>query len=176
MVGVVVVAIVAAALYWFVIRDDKKSDGNKGSGTPSAQTYTAPGRSFSFKYPGDFAQSAPPDDGTVWIAGVGPYDILRVKRLANKPTSPERLQATLGKTLGVVPGSEIVAQGKEQRAGRDVVTFTVTSTVDGKDLRSRLYYFSANGVTWQFECESHAKAAEIDKACDQALSTLTAAP
>jgi hypothetical protein len=174
-IGVVVVALLAAALYWFVIRDDSSDKSTKKTTGPlTAQTFTAPGSSFSFKYPGTFAQSTPPADGTVWIAGVGPYDLLRVKRLANKPTAPGRLESTLSRTLGAAPGSQIVDHGRETRADREVVTYKVTSTIQGKALTSRLYFFSANGVTWQFECESQSHAAEIDAACDQALGSLNA--
>lgn len=174
-IGVVVLAIVLAAVYFLVIKDDDDTKKKSGGTTNlPVQTYTAPGQSFTFQYPGNFAQSTPPDDGTVWIAGVGPYDLLRVKRIANKPTSPGRLKNELSRTLGAAPGSAIVAQGQETRSGLDVVTFTVTSTVDGKDLSSRLFFFSANGVTWQFECESQAKAAAINAGCEQALSTFSA--
>ncbi|MFL6156755.1 MAG: hypothetical protein ACJ72D_11720 [Marmoricola sp.] len=170
--SVVAALVVAAAIYWFLIRDD--SDDTKAATkqpqTPAVRTFTAPGASFSFQYPGSFVQTTGPE-GYVWIAGVGKYDILSVKRIANEPTSAGRLKAKIPDTLKVVPGTKINGRGTEQHAGVDMVTFSIDTTVDDNAVSVRLYYFSANGVTWQLGCESQKQASVIGAACDAALQS-----
>lgn len=169
---VLVLVLVLFALYWFVIRDssdDKTADKGKAPGKVAAKTFAAPGNSFTLEYPGNFAETSGPQ-GFVWIAGVDTYDILSVKRIANLPTAPDRLAVTIPKTLKAEPGTKIKGHGTEQRDGVDMVTFDIESTsVDGHALEAKLYYFSANGVTWQFGCESQKQAAVINAACAAAL-------
>lgn len=169
-IGVAIVVIIGA-VYWFGIRDDKKSTPN---GPLAAKTFQQAGLPFTFQYPGNFAETTGPA-GFVWIAGVGPYDVLDLKRLANTPTSITRLRTDNRKLLSSRPNVKILSEGSDQRAGIDMVKFDVASTVNTLTLNSTLYFFSAGGVTWQFECESQANAATIDAACAQALSTFTVA-
>lgn len=167
-IGVAIVVIIGA-VYWFEFRDNKKSTSN---GPLAAKTFQQAGLPFTFKYPGNFAETTGPA-GFVWIAGIGPYDILDLKRLANVPTSTARLRTDNRKALSARPNVHIVSEGSDQRAGVDMVKFVVTSTVSGLALNSTLYYFNAGGVTWQFECESQSQPAAIASACAQALSTFT---
>ncbi len=169
-IGVAIVVILGA-VYWFGIRDDNKSSSN---GPLAAKTFNQAGLPFTFQYPGNFAETTGPA-GFVWIAGVGPYDILDLKRLANVPTAMGRLRSDNRKALSQRAGLKIISEGSDQRAGIDMVKFVVTSTVNGLPLNSDLYFFNAGGVTWQFECESQAQAVVIDAACAQALSTFTVA-
>ncbi len=168
---VVVFALVVGAVYWFAIRDDDKGD-NAVTTTSQPQTFTAPGKSFSFEYPANFrVKTGAEAAGYVWIAGVGPYDFLNVKRLENQPTAVARLGEKVRKSLEGSSSVKILGEGTDQRGGVDMVTFDVESTVDDLVLRSKLYYFSANGVTWQLECGSQAQRAVVDAACAQALAT-----
>lgn len=171
---VVVLVLVLVAVYFLFLRDDDKKDkGSKKPSSSATQTFTAPGSSFTFTYPGSFVETSGPQ-GFVWIAGVGKYDILSVKRIANVPTSPGRLKATVPDTLKLVPGTTINSRGTEQHGGVDMVTYTIATTIDGNNVTVRLYYFSANGVTWQLGCESQSQAAVINSACDAALQSFQA--
>ncbi len=162
--------LILGVVYWFGIRDDSDEERSASAKQPTVQTFSEEGVPFTFEYPANFAESEGPA-GFVWIAGVGPYDILDVKRIANVPRSIGRLKSSNREALSARPDVKIVGEGTDKRAGVDMVRFEVTSMVDGLELRSQLYYFSLGGVTWQFECESQAKRAEIDAACTQALST-----
>lgn len=162
--------LVAGAVYWFVIRDDSDNKGNAAVGT---KTFTAPGSSFSFKYPAGFAVKTDESKGYVFIGSLGAYDLLNVKRLDNKPTSIGRLKASVRKTFKDA-GTTILDQGSDNRDGIAMVTFKVQSTVNGLPLTSDLYYFSANGVTWQLECESQKFPNDITAACQQALRSFQA--
>ena len=176
-VGVVLLVLVAGAVYWFAIRDDDDPDkkGTSSNGPVAAKTFTTPGVPFTFKYPGNFQETSGPQ-GFIWIAGVGPYDILDVKRIANEPRPLGRLRTSSRQALSGRPDLKIIKEGLDQRAGVDLVRFDVETTVNGLTLRSELYYFSLGGVTWQFECESQAHRDVIDAACSQALSSFTVSP
>lgn len=165
----VVGVLLAGAAYWFVIRDDS-DDKNPKAPVVTTKTFTAPGKSFSFKYPAGFALKTDESKGYVFIGSLGAYDLLNVKRLDNKPTSAARIKFSVRKTFKEA-GTKILSQGTDIRDGIDMVTFKVQSTVNGQPLNSDLYYFNANGVTWQLECESQSFAADIDAACQQALAT-----
>ncbi|MCW2857698.1 MAG: hypothetical protein JWR52_3313 [Marmoricola sp.] len=170
--AVVVLIVVVASVYWFAIRD---SGNDKKVTTNAEQTFTAPGRSFSFKYPGSFVQKTGIGaKGYIWIAGVGAYDLLDVKRLDNKPTSAARIETSVRQTLAAQIGTVIVSEGTDQRGGIPMVTFQVQSTINGLPLHSKLIYFTANAVTWQLECESQSQGPTIDAACARALATFTA--
>jgi hypothetical protein len=162
----VVGLLVAAAVYWFVIRDDS-------SEPPTTATFTAPGKSFSFEYPAGFAVKTDESKGYVFIGSLGAYDLLNVKRLDNQPTSVGRLKASVRQTF-VHQGTTILGEGSDTRDGIPMVTFKVQSKVSGLSLTSELYYFSANGVTWQLECESQQFPDDIAQACQQALNTFKA--
>jgi hypothetical protein len=166
--------LVVAALYWFVIRDDSDSK-DKGSAGPTAlpaKVYVAPGKSFLFEYPGNFSVKTGADaEGFVWIGGIGVYDVLNVKRIANVPTSIARIKVEARRALAATPDVTITGEGTETRDGISMVRFDVDSKVDKLTLHSQIYQFSANKVTWQFECESQAHRADIDAACARALDT-----
>jgi hypothetical protein len=163
----VVGVVLAAAVYWFVIRDDSK-DSSTGP-----KTFTAPGNSFSFNYPATFAETAG-SAGYVFISGVGPHDYISVKRLQNFPTSPSRLAATMPRTLKAVPGTTITNQGTVKRDGVDMVTIAGTLKLDGSTVPVRLYFFSANGVTWQLGCAAETQPNVINPACSAALQSFKA--
>lgn len=170
----VVVALVIGLVYWFALRDDDSAgDGDAAPTAPATpKTFTAPGNSFTFQYPATFAETEGAEArGYVWIAGVGPYDFLNVKRIENQPTAPARLADKIRKSLAGDSGVTITGEGTDQRAGVDMVTFDVASKVNDLELRSTLYYFSTNGVTWQLECGSQAQRAIVDTACARALAT-----
>jgi len=164
----VVGLILAGAVYWFLIRDN--GDSSKDNGVATTKTFTAPGSSFSFKYPAGFAYKTDESKGYVLIGSLGAYDLLNVKRLDNQPTSIARLKVSVRKTFRDA-GTSILGEGSDNRDGIPMVTFKVQSTVNGLPLTSDLYYFSANGVTWQLECESQKFPNDINKACQQALAT-----
>ncbi len=171
---VVVFALVLGLVYWFVIRDDEDGTTNPGASTSEPKTFTSPASLFTFQYPETFVEiDSAEDRGYVWLAGIGPYDFLNVKRLKNEPTSLGRLKEE-GRTA-FKDGFTILGEGKETRDGVEMVTFTVESKVGELTVRSQLYLFSIGGVTWQIECESQAKATEVGTACAQALTTFTAA-
>lgn len=171
----VVGLVLAAAVYWFVIRDDGNDKGSQGAGTLPEQIYVAPGSSFSFKYPGTFSiTKAPEKKGFVWIGGVGPYDALAVKRLLNVPTPVARIKVQARESLSAIPGLTIVGEGTENRDGITLVRFDVDSSVNGLKLHSQIYQFTAAKVTWQLECGAQAHQAEIDAACARALATFQA--
>ena len=164
----VVGLVLAAAVYWFVIRDD--SNDNSSSGP---KTFTAPGNSFSFKYPATFAESGT-SGGYVFIGGVGPHDYISVKRLQNFPTSVARLAKEMPGTLKAVPGTTITNQGKVTHAGVTMVTIDGTLSLDGETTPVKLYFFSANGVTWQLGCAAATQPAVINPACSAALDSFKA--
>ncbi|RNL77269.1 hypothetical protein [Nocardioides marmorisolisilvae] len=165
--------VLAAAVYWFVIRDDSKDTKGK-DGAVATKTFTAPGNSFSFKYPAGFAEKTDESKGYVFIGSLGAYDLLNVKRTANKPTGIARLKVSVPKSWSKIAGTTILSQGTDRRDGIDMVTIRVQSTLNGLPLTSDLYYFSANGVTWTLECESQNQTAAINAACQQALATFKA--
>lgn len=171
-VVVVVFALVLGLVYWFVIRDDEKDTGTKNPSTTvtAPKTFARDGIPFTFEYPANFAENTGPE-GFIWIAGVGPFDMLNVKRIANEPRSVDRLRKDTRDSLSVRPDLKILGEGTDTRDGVTMVRFDVETTVDGKTLRSQLYYFTAAQVTWQFECESEAQRAVIDAACVQALGS-----
>jgi hypothetical protein len=159
--------LLAGAVYWFVIRDEDKDDST------GPKTYTAPGNSFSFKYPATFAES-PASGGYVFIGGVGPHDYLSVKRLQNFPTPVARLAKEMPGTLKEVPGTTITGQGKETHDGVEMVTIQGTVALDGAPTPVRLYFFSANGVTWQFGCAAETQPNVVNPACTAALESFNA--
>jgi len=167
---VVVFALVLGLVYWFAIRDDEKDPATPPTNTTTPKTFTRPDVPFTFEYPANFAENEGPA-GFVWIAGVGPYDMLNVKRIANEPRSVDRLRKDSREALSVRPDLTIVGEGTDTRAGVTMVRFDVDTIVEGKTLHSQLYYFTAAKVTWQFECESESQRAVIDAACAQALGT-----
>lgn len=172
MVLTLVGLLVAGAVYWFVIRDDDNDTKDKGStNPPAAVTYTAPGNSFSFQYPGSFANTTTLPQGYVFIGSLAANDLLGVKRIANEPTSPGRLAATIPSTLKLVPGTKITSKGRQQVNGVDMVTFAIDTVLNGKAASAKLYYFSANGVTWQLSCVSQTQKTAIDVACTAALDS-----
>jgi hypothetical protein len=167
----VVGLLVAGAVYWFVIRDDSDKGKSAGGNLP-AQVYVAPGDSFSFEYPGNFAvKSGTAAEGFVWIAGIGVYDVLNVKRVANVPTPISRIKRDARLALSNTPGVKIVGEGTETHGGIQMVRFDLDSKVDKLTLHSQIFQFTANKVTWQMECESQAHTAAIDAACARALDT-----
>lgn len=175
--AVVFALLVGFVLYWFVIRDD--SDDKKDS-TPkpkalAAQTFTAPGASFTFEYPGNFAlTNAPEGKGFVWIGGVGPYDALNVKRISNTPIPVSRLKVDARRSLSATPGVKIVGEGTEIHDGVTMVRFDLDSTLGKLSLHSQLFQFVANKVTWQFECGYQSETEMIQAACARALATFKA--
>src|SRR5205085_10931832 len=110
-------------------------------------------------------------EGFVWIGGIGVYDVLNVKRLANAPTPIARLKRDARLALSNTPDVTIVGEGTETHGGIQMVRFDVDSKVEKLTLHSKIFQFSANKVTWQMECESQAHATEIDTACARALET-----
>lgn len=162
-VGVVLIA----ALYWFVIRDDKKDQAS------GPKTYTAPGNSFSFQYPANFAET-PASGGYVFISGVGPHDYISVKRLQNFPTAPARLAATMPRTLKKVPGTTITGQSTENHGGVSMIAIRATLSLDGSTVPVKLYFFSANGVTWQLGCSAETQPNIVNPACSAALDSFKA--
>lgn len=166
-------ALVVGLVYWFVIRDDEKDDASTTTppaNTATFKTFSRPDVPFTFQYPANFAENEGPA-GFVWIAGVGPYDILNVKRIANEPRPVDRLRKDSRDSLSARPDLKILGEGTDTRDGVNMVRFDVETIVDGKTLRSALYYFTAAQVTWQFECGSESERAVIDAACAQALGT-----
>ena len=177
---VVVGVLIVGAILWFVLRDGSDDSKDKDKGTSNkplpAQVYVAPGKSFSFEYPGNFSvKPGVEPEGFVWIAGVGPYDVLNVKRIANVPTPLGRLKSEARLALSNTPGVTIIGEGTETHAGIRMVRFDLDSKVKELTLHSKIFQFNANKVTWQLECESQAHAADIDAACSRALETFTAA-
>lgn len=173
MAGLVVLATVIAALYWLVIKDDD-SDAKKSGAPRGDQTFSVDRVPFTFKFPGNFAL-APTPEGFVWIAGVGPYDILDVKRLANKERSLKAARSETQASLEVRPDLTIRGDGTETAGLTKMVRFSVDTTVADQKLRSDLYYFSLGGASWQLECQSTDKGrAEIDAACSKMLDTFSA--
>lgn len=172
MILTLVGVLLAAALYWFVIRDDSNDSQGNGPNSLPAQTYVAPGQSFSFEYPGNFSvKSGTEAEGFVWIAGIGVYDVLNVKRIANVPTPVARIKAQARLALSHTPDVTILGEGTEKHDGISMVRFDLDSKVDQLTLHSQIFQFSANKVTWQLECESQAHRADIDAACARALAT-----
>lgn len=171
----VVGLLVAGAVYWFLIRDDSNSKDKATGGNLPAQVYVAPGNSFTFEYPGNFSvKTGTEAEGFVWIAGIGVYDVLNVKRVANVPTSVFRIKRDARLALSNTPGVTIVGEGTEKHGGVQMVRFDLDSKVDKLTLHSKIFQFTANKVTWQMECESQAHTPDIDAACARALDTFKA--
>lgn len=174
--AVIVVLLIGAAAFWFVNRDDDKNDepGDKASNTPLAeQTFAVSGVPFTFVYPGNFAPAEAPQD-IIWVAGISPVDIIDVKRISDKEIGPVKLKSLVRSTLEDTAGVTISAEGTAKAGTTDLVTFVVDNTASGTPLRSDLYYFVADGSTWQFECQSQAdNRATIDSACSRAIDTLS---
>jgi hypothetical protein len=176
----VLVVIAAAAVYWFGIRDDDKTDADK---KPSSSTSDATLKEqdlkvntipFSFKYPGNFA-SAPNPPGVLWLAGISPVDIMSVRYVAPREYKDQGKLAADMKTGIEKPGTMAIAnQSAGTAGGKPTVIYTVTSNAAGTPIQSRLIFFSASGKTWQVECQSQQSGREfIDAACDRAMETLT---
>ena len=127
-------------------------------------------------YPGNFTNTSVPDlpQGYVFIGSLGTHDLLGVKRIANQPTSPGRLAATIPSTLKLVPGTKITAKGTAEVNGVDMVTFEIDTVLDDEPASAKLYYFSANGVTWQLSCVTQTQAAAINAACSAAIDSFHA--
>jgi hypothetical protein len=172
--GAVVLVIVAALIYWFAIRDDGSKTASSTQTPRGDQTFVVPRVPFTFKYPGNFAL-APTPSGFLWIAGVGPYDILDVKRLANSERSLKAARSETQAALQVRPGLTILGDGTETLGATKAVRFTVNTVVNGQTLRSTLYYFSLHRASWQVECQSTTKGqAAIEAACAKMADTFSA--
>lgn len=173
--GIVVLATILALVYVFVIRDDKDDKGSTSSNqVRTEQTFTADRVPFTFQYPGNFAP-APTPEGFIWIAGIGKFDVIDVKRLANKERSIAETRTEIRQTLEARPGLTIRGDGTETLDDLKAVRFTVDSAVDGQALRSTLYYFSIGGASFQVECQSTvAGRDEIDAACAKMVNTFSA--
>ncbi|MCX6396493.1 MAG: hypothetical protein NTV23_08410 [Propionibacteriales bacterium] len=168
---VVVLVLVVGLVYFFVLRDDdEKDNGTSSTGSLTAKTFDLPGIPFTFEYPGNFALNDGPQ-GYVWIGGIGPYDMINVKRLANQPNPVARLKKSSREALTKVPGLTITSEGTESRGGIELVKFVADTILGDKTLHSQFFYFVAGQVTWQLECESNAERAAIDAACARALDT-----
>ena len=174
-VAVVVVAVLAGLFYVFVIRDH-----NKSNGSPSAVNTSIPGTfnytnvPFTFSYPGNFALVNPPPTGFLWIGGIGPYDIIDVKRLSNSERSLDATRNAVKQSLQVQPNVKITGSGTDRigSSSFEVVRFNVDSSVAGQTLHSKLYYFSHGGASWQLECQATAAGtAQMTSACNLALSS-----
>lgn len=172
-VGLLVIGLVA---FWFVNRDDDNDaePGDKASNTPlTEQTFEVSGVPFTFQYPGNFAPAEAPED-IIWVAGISPVDIIDVKRISDKEIGPVKLKSLVRSTLEDSAGVTISAQGTAKAGTTDLVTFVVDNAASGTSLRSDLYYFVADGSTWQLECQSQAdNRATIDSACSRAIDTLS---
>ncbi|MCW2754221.1 MAG: hypothetical protein JWQ32_1632 [Marmoricola sp.] len=172
--GVVALVLVAAAVYWFAIRDTSSSTPAKKPtvNTSLAQTFKVTGVPFTFKYPGTFSQAKTPT-GFIWIAGISPVDILDVRRVDGRAYSPEGLKTVFGTRLRAQSGVKIIGTSTDLVGTLNTVSYTVTSGTT-TPLQSKLVYFSTGGSTWQFECQSQAlNRAAIDIGCAQALATFT---
>lgn len=173
--ALVVLVLVGVGVFWFLSRDDDTKDdaSDKASNTPLAeQTFEVSGVPFTFAYPGNFAPAEAPQD-IIWVAGISPVDIIDVKRISDKEIGPVKLKSLVRSTLEDTAGVTISAEGTAKAGTTDLVTFVVDNTASGTPLRSDLYYFVADGSTWQFECQSQAdNRATIDSACSRAIDTL----
>lgn len=168
-----VLVFVAGAVYFFAIRDDDKA-GDENT-TLSPQTFNYTNVPFTFVFPGNFANVDPPPQGFLWMSGIGPYDIIDVKRLSNDERSVAEARASVKNSLQARPGLRITGEGTETFDNVRMARFAVDTDVEGQTLKSTLYYFSLGGSSWQLECQSTAaNRAAMDAACVQAMSTFDA--
>jgi hypothetical protein len=150
---VVALATIAVLVYWFVVRDPNRSELS-ASQTPSGdKTFQTDGVPFTFHFPSNFAL-APTPAGFLWIAGIGPYDFLDVKRLTDTMRSVDTTRSATRVILEGRPGLTISDEATVTLGAATAVRFRVDATVGGQSLRSALYYFSLDGASWQLECQS----------------------
>lgn len=170
--AVVALLVIVAGVYLFVIRDDDKK--NEG-GALGPQTLAVDGVPFSFTFPGNFATKNPPPAGFVWMSGIGPYDVIDIKRLENSERSLAQTKTSVKQILNGQPQLKIVGEGTETYGGIKMLRLVVDTQITGDTLRSQLFYFSHGGASWQFECQSTAGGrTSIDAACSQALGSFVA--
>lgn len=169
---VVVLALIAAAAYWFAIRDDSDGKTNESRDLPT-QTFAVDGVPFTFQYPGNFAEAEPSSPGILWVAGVSPVDLIDVKRILSRSQTVPEIRRTVTDSLNKRSDVKVTGVGTERFGDLRMLRFTADSTASGTELRSQLYYFSMSDAVWQLECQSQASArAEIDAACAGMLNSL----
>jgi hypothetical protein len=150
--------------------------GCGGSGNPDERTLHASRLPFTFRYPAAFHASAPQRGPILALVALDVRDALAVRRTSERELDPAQYLA--GLRAGFARQGLHATQRRERHAGRDMGVLSVdlpaTNPAAGgrTALQTTSYFFAGGGGTWQLECRTAARRAEVGRACRMALSTL----
>jgi hypothetical protein len=142
----------------------------------AGHTFADPALPFTFRYPDGFTATTPDRGGVLGLVALDPRNALAVRRTSTRALDPDQYLGSLR--------SDFARQGfrvterREQHAGQQmgVLSFTIPAShpaAGGRgDLRTTSYFFAAGGRTWQLECRSANRRADVERACVTALSSL----
>ena len=132
---------------------------------------------FTFELPKDFkekslrqgtSQGSPP----IVAYGIDELNLIDVRQSARAALPLETVDRQLKTSLSQL-GFANEQSTREKHNGIEMIVFDVNSRVSGKPTRSKLYFFTGGGGTWEIECQSSGGGAdEVDGACKTALDSI----
>ncbi len=132
---------------------------------------------FTFEVPEDYkrvpvrpgsSQGTPP----ILAVGADRLNVIDVRQSAPREVPLDRVARQVAASLDQLGFSNAEAK-RESHAGRDMLRFDVDNRVRGTATRSRLYFFTGGGKTWELECQSAEDGrGELEDACEDAVNSV----
>jgi hypothetical protein len=140
------------------------------------RTFTDPGFPFTFRYPKAFHASTRDQGSTLALVALDARNALAIRRTSVRALDPDQYLSSL-RAAFTRQGLRVTAR-RERHAGQamGVLEFVIPASnpaAGGRaDLHTESYFFTGGGATWQLECRSTARRAQVEGACATALASL----
>ena len=142
----------------------------------AGRALAGPALPFTFRYPSTFRADTADRDGVLATVALDARDAIAVRQTSDRALDPDQYLGSLRASFARQGLN--VAGRREDHAGRrmGVLSLTIPAGHPGAGgrgpLRTTSYFFTAAGRTWQVECRSARRAAEVRRACATALRSL----
>jgi hypothetical protein len=164
-----------SAAAWVAVALVLAGCGGASKQASTDRTFSTPALPFTFQYPDGFRASAARQGNALATVAFDPRNGLAIRQTSSRELDPDQYLA--GLRADFQRRGLRVTERREQHAGQQmgVLAFVIPGRIAGAaglPLRSTNYFFAGGGRTWQLECRYADRRAEVDRACQEALSTL----
>jgi hypothetical protein len=135
------------------------------------------GVGFSFRYPHGFKVQTADRGSVLALVSLDPLNGLAIRSTSPQALVPDQFLGQLRADFQR-QGFHVV-QRRERHSGLDmgVLAFTIPRSNPASGGRTPLrtvnYFFAGGGKTWQLECRSTTRTAQVDGACREAIDSIS---